>query len=97
MTKNPEMWRVEFLTSIVRSPPMNQSTPMKVIAEMIAEKAPIANSTGDSTLRRRSSNVHEGPGWFVGRRPQPPLPFLPASMRGQAWQADAFPDRRFKS
>ena len=40
---------------IVSSPPMNHSTPMKVIAEMTAEKTPIAKSTGASTLRRRSS------------------------------------------
>ena len=55
ITKNPGMRSVVFPSGIASSPPMNQSTPMKTIAELTAENTPMANSTGASTLRRRSS------------------------------------------
>ena len=39
----------------VSEPPMNSSTPMKVIAEVAAVKIPTPKSTGASQATRRSS------------------------------------------
>jgi hypothetical protein len=55
MTRKPGMTSVVPPSGTASSPPMNQSTPMKTIADATAEKMPIEKSAGASTLCRRSS------------------------------------------
>ena len=54
-------------TSMARSPPTNQRTPMNVIAVTVEDRMPTAKSTGGSVATRASCEMRASGFWWSPR------------------------------